>query len=188
MEKKIPDGCIEIPLEEVDYIYQPPQSHTPVIVMKQKLPPMQSRVLECMRCGSKKNLNTNKDKSFVECDECMWGNGKLEKQEEWKGGIQEALEKDFEKLYVKEYTTGWKEQRYLRNIEIGIMGFDNLERFISQLLSESKEKAKIEVLEKVLEKKTNYEMEREEHGYRVTLEYVLADDIKKEIKLLKEKE
>ena len=60
--------------------------------------------------------------------------------------------------------------------------------FIEQLLSESKEKAKIEVLEKVLEKKTNYEMEREEHGYRVTLEYVLADDIKKEIKLLKEKE
>ena len=33
--KKIPEGCIEIPLEEVDYIYQPPQSHTPVIVMKQ---------------------------------------------------------------------------------------------------------------------------------------------------------
>lgn len=32
------------------------------------------------------------------------------------------------------------------------------------------------------------EREREEHGYRVTLEYVLADDIKKEIKLLKEKE
>ena len=28
----------------------------------------------------------------------------------------------------------------------------------------------------------------EERGYRVTLEYVLADDIKKEIKLLKEKE
>ena len=63
---------------------------------------------------------------------------------------------------------------------------DDLIDFISQLLSESKEKAKIEVLEKVLEKKTNYEIEREEHGYRVTLEYVLADDIKKEIKLLKE--
>ena len=59
--------------------------------------------------------------------------------------------------------------------------------FIEQLLSESKEKAKIEVLEKVLEKKTNYSIEREEHGYRVTLEYVLADDIKKEIKLLKER-
>jgi len=119
--------------------------------MKQKLPPMQSRVLECMRCGSKKNLNTNKDKSFVECDECMWGNGKLEKQEEWKGGIQEALEKDFEKLYVKEYTTGWKEQRYLRNIEIGIMGFDNLERFISQLLEERTEEAKQEVIDDIWE-------------------------------------
>ena len=91
MEKKIPDGCIEIPLEEVDYIYQPPQSHTPVIVMKQKLPPMQSRVLECMRCGSKKNLNTNKDKSFVECDECMWGNDKSEKQEEWREKIKQMV-------------------------------------------------------------------------------------------------
>ena len=129
--KKIPDGCIEIPLEEVDYIYQPPQSHTPVIVMKQKLPPMQSRVLECMRCGSKKNLNTNKDKSFVECDECMWG-------EECKPDIKlvRALQEDFKKLYVKEYTTDWKEQRYIRNIELGIMRFDNLEKFISQLLSE----------------------------------------------------
>ena len=165
--KKIPDGCIEIPLEEVDYIYQPPQSHTPVIVMKQKLPPMQSRVLECMRCGSKKNLNTNKDKSFVECDECMWGNDKSEKQEEWREKIKQMV-----------LTDCFKDQPDIqRYID-----------FIEQLLSESKEKAKIEVLEKVLEKKTNYEMEREEHGYRVTLEYVLADDIKKEIKLLKEKE
>ncbi|HQJ73772.1 MAG TPA: hypothetical protein PLW74_02700 [Candidatus Dojkabacteria bacterium] len=39
--KKIPEGCIEIPLEEVDYIYQSSQSHTPVIVMKQKLSPTQ---------------------------------------------------------------------------------------------------------------------------------------------------
>lgn len=163
--KKIPDGCIEIPLEEVDYIYQPPQSHTPVIVMKQKLPPMQSRVLECMRCGSKKNLNTNKDKSFVECDECMWGNDKSEKQEEWREKIKQMV-----------LTDCFKDQPDIqRYID-----------FIEQLLSESKEKAKIEVLEKVLEKKTNYEIEREEHGYRVTLEYVLADDIKKEIKLLKE--
>ncbi|HNR53511.1 MAG TPA: hypothetical protein PKI16_03495 [Candidatus Dojkabacteria bacterium] len=58
---------------------------------------------------------------------------------------------------------------------------------LDQLLSERTREAKIEVLEKVLEKKTNYEIEREEHGYRVTLEYVLADDIKKEIKLLKER-
>ena len=89
--KKIPEGCIEIPLEEVDYIYQSSQSHTPVIVMKQKLSPTQSRVLECMRCGSKKNLNTNKDKSFVECDECMWGNDKSEKQEEWREKIKQMV-------------------------------------------------------------------------------------------------
>ena len=164
--KKIPEGCIEIPLEEVDYIYQSSQSHTPVIVMKQKLSPTQSRVLECMRCGSKKNLNTNKDKSFVECDECMWGNDKSEKQEEWREKIKQMV-----------LTDCFKDQPDIqRYID-----------FIEQLLSESKEKAKIEVLEKVLEKKTNYEIEREEHGYRVTLEYVLADDIKKEIKLLKER-
>jgi len=303
--KKIPDGCIEIPLEEVDYIYQPPQSHTPIIVMRQKLSPMQpeekkceycgkikkeerskllnkrkmtkfkrtytmeefekevlylirendgngihslfdkdfmgscpcasgklriegveydikthcwksgisknggctfevkaknnknkqkvisllkealdatnwygeytlledvdkeEKELSCMKCGSKKNLNTNKDKSFVECDECMWGNDKSEKQEEWREKIKQMV-----------LTDCFKDQPDIqRYID-----------FIEQLLSESKEKAKIEVLEKVLEKKTNYEMEREEHGYRVTLEYVLADDIKKEIKLLKEKE
>ena len=75
--KRIPEGCIEIPLEKVDYMYQPPQSHTPVVVMKQnknKLDrPRGQSELRCMKCGSKENLNTNKDKSFVECDECMWG-------------------------------------------------------------------------------------------------------------------
>ena len=90
---------------------------------------------------------------------------KPEKQEEWREKIKQMV-----------LTDCFKDQPDIqRYID-----------FIEQLLSESKEKAKIEVLEKVLEKKTNYEIEREEHGYRVTLEYVLADDIKKEIKLLKE--
>jgi len=80
---------------------------------------------------------------------------KSEKQEEWKWGIQEALEKDFEKLYVKEYTTGWKEQRYLRNIEIGIMGFDNLERFISQLLDERKREV-LEEAKKIIDEESIY--------------------------------
>jgi len=71
------------------------------------------------------------------------------------------------------------------NLELTREGLE-AKRMIDQLLSERIKEAKIEVLEKVLEKKTNYSIEREEHGYRVTLEYVLADDIKKEIKLLKE--
>lgn len=32
--KKIPEGCIEIPLSEVSYIYQSPFSHNPTVVMK----------------------------------------------------------------------------------------------------------------------------------------------------------
>ena len=34
IEKKIPEGCIEIPLSEVSYIYQSPFSHNPTVVMK----------------------------------------------------------------------------------------------------------------------------------------------------------
>ena len=48
------------------WIFQP----TLVIPSQEK---KHSRELVCMKCGSKENLNTNKDKSFVECDDCMWG-------------------------------------------------------------------------------------------------------------------
>lgn len=34
IEKKIPEGCIEIPLSEVSYIYQSPFSHNPTVIMK----------------------------------------------------------------------------------------------------------------------------------------------------------
>ena len=48
--------------------------------------------LSCMKCGSKENLNTNKDKSFVECDECMWDlKSKPEKQEEWREKIKQMV-------------------------------------------------------------------------------------------------
>ncbi len=76
---KIPEGCYEIPLSEVDCIYQSPFSHTPTIKMKQP------NELSCMKCGSKENLNSNKDGSFVECDNCMWGE-QLEKQGGWRDG------------------------------------------------------------------------------------------------------
>ena len=58
--KKIPDGCIEIPLEEVNYIYQPPQSHTPIIVMRQKLSPMQPEEKKCEYCGKIKKEERSK--------------------------------------------------------------------------------------------------------------------------------
>lgn len=102
-----------------------------------------------------------------------------EKQEEWREGLDNI---DLMLAMLQSIENCTDEE--VRNTAKAIR--EELDK-VSQLLSESKEKAKIEVLEKVLEKKTNYEIEREEHGYRVTLEYVLADDIKKEIKLLKEK-
>jgi len=137
--KKIPDGCIEVPLEEVDYIYQPPQSHTPVIVMKQKLPPMQSRVLECMKCGSKKNLNTNKDKSFMECDECMWGNDKPEKQEEWEENVWKLVEKisEWYPHYLDEDSLLGPGAIEFRNGREVKKLFSELVNIISQLLEEN---------------------------------------------------
>lgn len=49
------------------------------------------------------------------------------------GGLQRALQKDFEELYVKEFTTAWKENRLIRNIELGIMRLDNTEKYIARL-------------------------------------------------------
>jgi hypothetical protein len=43
--------------------------------------PEKQEELVCMRCGSKENLNSNKDESFVRCDECI-GFDKPEKQPE----------------------------------------------------------------------------------------------------------
>ena len=50
--------------------------------------------------------------------------------------LREALQKDFEGLYVKEYTTDWKERRLSRNIELKTMKLDNLEKYVYELLSE----------------------------------------------------
>ena len=46
--------------------------------------------------------------------------------------IKEAIRKDFHKLYVKQFTTDWREQRFLRDIEIGVMSFDNLTNLLTQ--------------------------------------------------------
>lgn len=46
-----------------------------------------------------------------------------------------ALQKDFNALYVKEFTMGWKEYRFVRNIELGVMSLKNTEKYIQKLLS-----------------------------------------------------
>jgi hypothetical protein len=40
--------------------------------------------------------------------------------------IKGAMLKDFKALYVKEFTTDWESQRFLRELEIKVMGVDNL--------------------------------------------------------------
>ncbi len=40
--------------------------------------------------------------------------------------MREALKKDFHKLYVKAFTTTWKAERFVRDVEIDVMSLDNL--------------------------------------------------------------
>jgi len=42
--------------------------------------------------------------------------------------IKAALKADFNKLYVKEFTTDWKTQRVLRGLEIDVMGHDAIKQ------------------------------------------------------------
>jgi len=44
--------------------------------------------------------------------------------------IKDALKKDFRELYVKEFSTMWKMERTVREIEIGIMSLNNLMKLI----------------------------------------------------------
>jgi hypothetical protein len=39
--------------------------------------------------------------------------------------LKTGLIKDFNHLYVKKYSTGWKIQRFVRRTEINLMSFDN---------------------------------------------------------------
>lgn len=69
----------------------------------------------------------------------------MEEKKETK--LVKALRKDYKELYVKEYTTGWREQRLIRNIELGIMSLKNTEEYISQELDRAREEGRREVLE-----------------------------------------
>jgi hypothetical protein len=46
--------------------------------------------------------------------------------------LREALKKDFNKLYVKEYSTTWEIERLVRGIEIDIMPLTNILTLFSQ--------------------------------------------------------
>lgn len=68
---------------------------------------------------------------------------------------------------------GWWETSI--GAEFGRATKDVLVEFIQQELDRARE----EVLLELLEKKTNYKIERVDHGYKVTQEYVLVSDIEK---------
>jgi hypothetical protein len=53
--------------------------------------------------------------------------------------LQKALIKDFKVLYQKEFTTDWQAQRFVRELEIGVMGLDNLEALFNSNLKEERE-------------------------------------------------
>lgn len=78
--------------------------------------------------------------------------------------LVEALRKDYKELYVKEYTTGWREQRLLRNIELGIMSLRNTEKYISQELSKAREEGftrdELRVLQILLEESNDWQEEK----------------------------
>ena len=51
-------------------------------------------------------------------------------EDEQLGAIRTAISKDFETIYVKEFTTNWKIERLSRNLEIGVMDFDAIQDLI----------------------------------------------------------
>jgi len=61
----------------------------------------------------------------------------MELKEKMESRIREGLIKDFNKLYVKEYTTTWEIERVVRETEIDIMSFDNTINNILSLLKVS---------------------------------------------------
>ena len=50
--------------------------------------------------------------------------------------LREGLSKDYDALYVKEYSTMWETERFLRKSELNIMNLDNALDSILSLLSQ----------------------------------------------------
>ena len=45
--------------------------------------------------------------------------------------LRKALRQDFHSLYVKEYSTNWEVERFVRDIELGVMSFENTLKLIN---------------------------------------------------------
>lgn len=52
------------------------------VLLEYKSTEEEKKELKCMKCGSKENLNSNRDNSFVECDKCMWEKDEPDKIDE----------------------------------------------------------------------------------------------------------
>lgn len=65
-------------------------------------------------------------------------------------GIRKGLIKDFNALYVKEYTTTWEIERLVRETEIGIMSLDNTMKALADL--------KVDMVDKLTTVPMNWEM------------------------------
>jgi len=71
---------------------------------------------------------------------------------------REALKKDFNNLYQKEYTTDFKEKRLIRNTEIDIMSLDNLDQHTANVWKAAQESMKKSILESgLLEEKEEHQ-------------------------------
>ena len=46
--------------------------------------------------------------------------------------FKQALQADFNALYQEKYTTSWEAQRLIRSIEIDIMKFENVKKYIKE--------------------------------------------------------
>ena len=52
--------------------------------------------------------------------------------------LREELSKDYDALYVKEYSTMWETERFLRKSELNIMSLDNSVELISKIIAEAR--------------------------------------------------
>lgn len=94
--------------------------------------------------------------------------------------LREAIKKDFKGLYVREFTMGWKEQRFLRNIELDIMQLGDTKKYISRIEQEAERRGAINILKKVRDNADElYDEERDWHE-------VLFGVLEAELKLLEE--
>jgi len=83
-----------------------------------------------------------------------------------------ALKKDFDLLYQKEFTTDWKEQRFIRGLEIDAMSFPNL----AQIAEEGREV----IAEGVLKISANYPYwDRYQIGEIIASDSWLRDKLRK---------